>query len=133
MLSHLLLQSNRCLPPELEELVKCIVEQNNCTHLKLMLEQLYYIESYSKERVESIIPHVTSCEGESSILNNNIILFADAINYKLDRVENTHGRLFVSRTLSLLTASRFGLSENELLDILSHDRQVHMMVDAIAV
>ena len=54
----------------------------------------------------------------------NIILFIDAINYKLDRMENRHGRLLVSHALSLVTASRFGLSENELLDILSCDEQV---------
>ena len=41
-----------------------------------------------------------------------------------DRVESTHGHLFVKYTLSYLTASREGLSDVELEDILSLDDEV---------
>lgn len=41
-----------------------------------------------------------------------------------DRVESTHGHLFVKYTLSYLTASRKGLSDVELEDILSLDDDV---------
>ena len=47
-----------------------------------------------------------------------------SINQLLDRVEMKHGRLLVSRAFSYITASKEGLSESELEDILSLDEQV---------
>ena len=43
------------------------------------------------------------------------------INTLFDRVERYHGKTFVSHALSYLTASRNGLSDNELDDLLSLD------------
>uniref|UniRef100_A0A1I8II55 WD_REPEATS_REGION domain-containing protein n=1 Tax=Macrostomum lignano TaxID=282301 RepID=A0A1I8II55_9PLAT len=47
-----------------------------------------------------------------------------AIDRLLQSVEARHGRLLVSRALSLITASRSGLSEAELEDLLSLDDEV---------
>ena len=42
----------------------------------------------------------------------------------IEELEKTHGKLFVSHTLEYISASKSGLSENELLDILSQDKEV---------
>ncbi len=42
----------------------------------------------------------------------------------LQYIEDTHGRLFVSSTLSLITASYYGMAEEELLDILTYNKEV---------
>ncbi|XP_064598836.1 uncharacterized protein LOC135465527 [Liolophura sinensis] len=47
-----------------------------------------------------------------------------AINSLFDRVEMLHGKVFVSRALTLLTLSVSGLTESELEDILSCDEEV---------
>jgi WD40 repeat protein len=46
----------------------------------------------------------------------------------IERVEATHGTVLVSHTLMYITLSKYGLSENELLDILSYDKQVLMEI-----
>ncbi|KAK3777081.1 hypothetical protein RRG08_008927 [Elysia crispata] len=48
----------------------------------------------------------------------------DCINKHFGEMERFHGKTFVSRSLSYLTASKSGLSEAELDDILSCDNQV---------
>ena len=46
------------------------------------------------------------------------------VNQLLDRVEHSHGKLFVKHTLSYITASRDGLSDLEIEDVLSLDDDV---------
>ena len=41
-----------------------------------------------------------------------------------DHLEDIHGKSYVSSVLSCITAANYGLSESELLDILSCDRRV---------
>ena len=41
-----------------------------------------------------------------------------------DDLEATHGKVLVSHVLAYLTAAQFGLSEPEILDILSTDEEV---------
>ena len=41
-----------------------------------------------------------------------------------DDLEATHGKVLVSHVIAYLSAARFGLSEPEILDILSTDDQV---------
>ena len=42
----------------------------------------------------------------------------------LTHIENTHGSHFVSSTLRIITASYYGMSEDELLDILTINHEV---------
>ncbi len=48
----------------------------------------------------------------------------DSIMKLFDRIENQHGKILVSHALGLLTASKSGLSEAELEDLLSLDEKV---------
>ena len=48
----------------------------------------------------------------------------DSINKLLDRIESQHGKILVSHALAYLTASKSGLSEAELEDLLSLDEKV---------
>lgn len=46
------------------------------------------------------------------------------MNLLFDNIEESHGRIFVSTLLSLVTISNHGMAEDELLDILSCDDEV---------
>ena len=43
---------------------------------------------------------------------------------EIETIQQSNGAIFVRHTLEYVTASKHGLSENELLDILSQDREV---------
>lgn len=47
---------------------------------------------------------------------------------KLEVLERRHGSVFVSHTLAAITAARSGLTEPEILDILSVDTEVKRVV-----
>jgi len=75
----------------------------NPLYLRVALEELRQFGSYEQltERIEILAPDVSS-------LFNQI----------LERLEDDHGREFVKEAFSLLGCSRYGLSENELLELL---------------
>ncbi len=54
-------------------------------------------------------------------LNDHLTPFSGVINAWFDKVEHTHGRMFVTHALSYITASKNGLSDAELEDVLSLD------------
>ena len=56
-----------------------------------------------------------------TVLENNV---KGVINKLLDRTEKYHGKMFVSHVLSYITASRHGLSDMEIEDVLSLDDSV---------
>ena len=75
--------------------------------LKLAFDETLRWKSYSKP--------------EDTVLQNNI---KDAINNLFARLERLHGKLLISHSLGLITASKHGLSDAELDDVLSIDDEV---------
>ncbi len=87
------------------------IEQSpgNPLYLKLAFEETRLWASYS--------PPEELAFGVKGIIEKNMI----------DRMkhEGNHGEAMVSRTLGYLAASRFGLAEDEMVDLLSRDLQVY--------
>lgn len=83
--------------------------QGNPLFLKLAFEEARHWKSYQEK--EKLSPHV-----EGIIQNNLFPRLAD---------EHNHGQVLVSHALGYLAASRDGLAEDELVDLLSRDLQVY--------
>ena len=50
------------------------------------------------------------------------------MNLYLEHIEGKHGRRYVTLTLAIITASNYGMTEDELMDILSCNEEVcHVM------
>ena len=90
-------------PPDTE------LSPGNPLYLKLAFEEARLWTSYS--------PPEELAFGVKGIIEKNMI----------DRMkhEENHGEAMLSRTLGYLAASRFGLAEDELVDLLSRDLQVY--------
>ena len=58
------------------------------------------------------------------IFNCIFVLCTGVIDKLFDRVEKYHGMTFVKHVLSYLTASKNGLSDTEIEDVLSLDDEV---------
>ncbi|XP_060076014.1 NACHT domain- and WD repeat-containing protein 1-like [Ylistrum balloti] len=99
---------NRTLTPtQLDILNKCVYHCPLPLFLKLSFESAQRWHSY--------------WDKSETVLNKTIRSSIDSLFSKL---ETKHGEIFVSRTLGYLTASRNGLSESELEDVLSCDDEV---------
>ena len=85
--------------------------QGNPLYLKLAFEEARLWTSGSANLPEQLAPEV------KGIIEKNMI----------DRLksEGNHGEVLVSHALGYLAASRYGLAEDELLDLLSRDLQVY--------
>ena len=46
------------------------------------------------------------------------------MNMLFQHFEGTHGQVYVTQALRIITASKYGMSEDELMDILSCNSQV---------
>ena len=94
-----------------EEQMKILMDAFQCCplplFLKLAFDETTRWKSYSKP--------------EHTVLETNI---KDAINTLFARLERLHGKLLVSHCLGLITASKHGLSDAELDEILSIDDEV---------
>ena len=55
-------------------------------------------------------------------------IFVATIVTQFDHLEEIHGKMFVSHILACITASRYGLSDDEILDIVAHDKQVRILL-----
>ena len=103
---------NRKLQDEQEQAVlgKFIESQCNPLYLKLAFEEARLWPS-SQEPIEDL------AVGISEIIKKNMI----------NRLKNegNHGEKMVTHTLGYLAASRFGLSEDEIVDLLSRDLEVY--------
>ena len=51
-------------------------------------------------------------------------MFTEVVTRKLNALEKQHGSLLVGHTLAAIAAARFGLTEPEILDIISVDKEV---------
>ncbi|XP_066540393.1 NACHT and WD repeat domain-containing protein 2 isoform X2 [Hoplias malabaricus] len=108
MLTTLLLESNKRITSGQQIYVNQVFKK--CTlplFVELLHRQLCHWSSDLEITSDTLIPGV----------HTNIGRF-------LDRLEEKHGRLLVSRTLQYLTLSRHGLTEAELTDILSCDDDI---------
>ncbi|XP_060071031.1 NACHT domain- and WD repeat-containing protein 1-like [Ylistrum balloti] len=92
---------------QMTTLTKCVLQRPLPLFLKLSIESAAKWHSYWTE--------------SETILQQTV---QDSITYLFSKLESKHGQMFVSRTLGYLTASRNGLSESELEDILSCDDSV---------
>jgi hypothetical protein len=113
LLSQWLASVHRALQPaqRQEVLDKFEQSQGNPLYLRLAFEEARLWTSDSGQPPEQLAP------GVSGIIKNNMI----------DRLEKEgkHGEVLVSRALGYLAASRYGLAEDELVDLLSRDLQVY--------
>jgi len=108
LLSEWLSNAGRTLQSDqLEEVLSHFEKTGLPLYLKLAFEEARLWKSYS--------PRVVLGDNIPNIIQKN--LFA-----RLERPTN-HGSLLVSRSLGYIAASRYGLSEGEILDILAKDEQ----------
>lgn len=111
LLSQWLADIHRSLqPPQRDEVMKKFeASQGNPLYLKLAFEEADLWTSYQPQEQLAI--------GVSDIIKQNMI----------DRMkhESNHGEALVSHALGYLAASRYGLAEDELVDLLSRDPQVY--------
>jgi hypothetical protein len=120
LLSHWLAEAHRTLQSaqfqQVMDKFECLglpsgveLSPGNPLYLKLAFEEARLWTSYA--------PTEELAFGVKGIIEKNMI----------DRMkhEGNHGETLVSRTLGYLAASRFGLAEDELIDLLSRDLQVY--------
>lgn len=112
LLAHWLGSTGRTLQPEQERAVLSAFAQSGGLplHLRLASEEARLWASWD----------------EAETLPADVPALIDVLFARLSREEN-HGAVLVSRALGLLATARNGLTEDELLDLLSDDRDV--MVD----
>jgi NACHT domain- and WD repeat-containing protein len=113
LLSQWLTSVNRALQPaqRKEVLSKFALSDYNPLYLRLAFEQAKLWTSDSGEPSEQL------ALGIRGIIQKNLIR-------RLAK-ESNHGKVLVSRALGYLAASRYGLAEDELIDLLSRDVQVY--------
>ena len=113
LLSQWLAGVHRALQPaqRKEVLDKFEQSQGNPLYLKLAFEEARLWSSWAGQAPEQLELKV------KGIIEKNMI----------DRLvqEGSHGQMLVSRALGYLAASRYGLAEDELVDLLSRDLQVY--------
>lgn len=104
--------ASRTLQNDQMQAVLTKFEESHCNplYLKLAFEEAKLWKSFNQP-----IEDLTT--GVSGIIEKNMI----------DRLQNesTHGEKMVAHTLGYLAASRHGLSEDEIVDLLSRDQQVY--------
>ncbi len=77
-------------------------------------------------RVKQISSNITDLKCEVTFnaycqINNYI---AAVVNLLFQYFEDTHGQVYVTQTLRIITISKYGMSEDELMDMLSCNSQV---------
>ncbi|OAF67265.1 Leucine-rich repeat and WD repeat-containing protein [Intoshia linei] len=85
---------------------------NNALFIKLLFDRINNWHSYNL---------LDSPENKTLFESPNV---ATMIRVLFEQLENKHGKIIVSRTLAYITASRSGLSEIEIEDILSLDDKI---------
>jgi NACHT domain- and WD repeat-containing protein len=96
--------SEKQLPILKEALMQC----NSPLYVKLVYDLIVLWKSYTVD---------TTIAGSIN----------DCVSKLFERVENAHGRVLVSYALAYITASKNGLSEAELEDLISLDETVYLM------
>ena len=113
LLSEWLADAGRTLqgPQRAEVLDKFIRSDGAPLYLKLACEEARLWKSGDGQPPESLAPRI------DGIIERNLI----------DRLadDGNHGQVLVSRVLGYLAASRYGLAEDELVDLLSRDLQLY--------
>lgn len=107
LLDKWLAEANRALQPhQREEILSKFIQTGLPLYLKIAFEETRCWKSYTNRDTTVLTPGVP-----------------DLIHALLERLSlpRNHGEMFVSRVLGYLAAARNGLTEDELLDILSQD------------
>jgi NACHT domain- and WD repeat-containing protein len=98
-------------PTQREEVLRKFAQSGcNPLYLKLAFEEARLWTSYQE-------PQEDLTEGVAGIIEDNMI--------KRLKHEGNHGEMLVSHALGYLAASRYGLTEDELVDLLSRDLEVY--------
>jgi len=106
ILNKLLGNISRCISPEQIPIVENALKNcNTPLYVKLVFDQISLWKSYTQD----------------IYLAQSI---SDCIFKLFERIENQHGRILVSHALAYITASKNGLSEAELEDLISLDETV---------
>lgn len=84
-----------------------LAECNTPLYVKLVFDEIKLWKSYTKTQEKDLAKTVST-----------------SINKLLGRIENQHGHILVEHALSYITASKSGLSEAELEDLISLDETV---------
>lgn len=106
VMNEMLANINRTISgPQLPIVREALAQCNSPLYVKLVYDQISLWKSYTTDNV--IAKSIEECI---------IKLF--------ERVENAHGRVLVSHALAYVTASKNGLSEAELEDLISLDETV---------
>jgi hypothetical protein len=113
LLSQWLASVRRTLQPAQRQEVLSRFEQSqgNPLYLRLAFEEARLWTSDSGQPPEQL------ATGVSGIIQNNMI-------ERLEK-EGSHGQVLVSRALGYLAASRYGLAEDEVVDLLSRDFELY--------
>lgn len=91
---------------QLKLVTEALRECNSPLYVKLVFDQISLWKSYTLD----------------TTLAKSI---DDCISKLFERVENSHGKILVSHALAYITASKNGLSEAELEDLISLDETVN--------
>jgi hypothetical protein len=106
VLYQMLANINRTISPNQLPIVKEALDAcNSPLYVKLVYDQLCLWKSYT---IDTFIAKSID----------------DCISKLFERVENSHGKVLVSHALAYITASKNGLSEAELEDLISLDETV---------
>ena len=106
ILNRLLRNISRCISPEQLPIVQDALNKcNTPLYVKLVFDQISLWKSYTQDVY--LAPSIAEC-----------------ISKLFERIENQHGRTLVSHALAYITASKNGLSEAELEDLISLDETV---------
>ena len=106
ILNKLLKNISRCISPEQLPIVENSLKNcNTPLYVKLVFDQISLWKSYTQDIY--LAPSISDC-----------------ISKLFERIENQHGRILVSHALAYITASKNGLSEAELEDLISLDETV---------
>eukprot|EP00106_Octopus_bimaculoides_P010882 XP_014778324.1 PREDICTED: NACHT and WD repeat domain-containing protein 2-like [Octopus bimaculoides] len=108
ILKHWLKNANRNITNEQWEVVNEAISKCNLPlYVKLVFDEICRWKSYKKPQPNQL--------GHS---------IHDSITKLLEKIENQHGKTLVAHALGYITASKNGLSETELEDLLSLDEKV---------
>lgn len=108
ILNELLKNIKRCISSEQLPIVEEALKNcNTPLYVKLVFDQVSLWKSYTSDIY--LAPSISDC-----------------ISKLFERIENQHGKVLVSHALAYITASKNGLSEAELEDLISLDETVNL-------
>ena len=122
--------SRRALTKPQMELVREVLAKNSLPlHTRLVFDSVCTWRSFQMVDKSDLQPTVTGAQVYPLFLGTLVlqvlsVYLTGVIEHLFDRMERYHGQIFTSHALSYLTASKSGLSDVEMEDVLSLDDDV---------